>query len=123
MYCRKCGKEIPNDSVYCSYCGTKQIGNNLSHGKSGTNGERGWGKRGLLAGRTGSFPVPPKNSAPAEKYYSARCKVLHGALQSVSPNAENLAFLFSLTFPDFTRHFFSSLAETVDSSFVVVLNR
>ena len=53
------------------------------------------GKRGLLAGRTGSFPVPPKNSAPAEKYYSARCKVLHGALQSVSPNAENLAFLFS----------------------------
>ena len=29
----------------------------------------------------------------------------------------------SLTFPDFTRHFFSSLAETVDSCIVVVLNR
>ena len=28
-----------------------------------------------------------------------------------------------MTFPDFTRHFFSSLAETVDSCFVVVLNR
>ena len=31
--------------------------------------------------------------------------------------------LYSMTFPDFTRHFFSSLAETVDGSFVVVLNR
>ena len=50
----------------------------------------GRGKRGLSPGRTGSFTVPPKNSAAAEKYYSARCKVLHGALQSVSPNAENL---------------------------------
>jgi len=29
----------------------------------------------------------------------------------------------NLAFPDFTRHFFSSLAETVDSCFVVVLNR
>jgi hypothetical protein len=61
------------------------------------NWERGRGERGLSPGRTGSFTVPPKNSAPAEKYYSARCKVLHGALQSVSPNAENLAFLFSLS--------------------------
>lgn len=26
MYCKNCGKEIQNDSVYCSYCGTKQIG-------------------------------------------------------------------------------------------------
>ena len=28
-----------------------------------------------------------------------------------------------MTFPDFTGHFFSSLAETVDGCFVVVLNR
>ena len=28
-----------------------------------------------------------------------------------------------VTFPDFTRHFFSSLTETVDSCFGVVLNR
>jgi hypothetical protein len=61
------------------------------------NWDGGRGKRGLSAGRTGSFPVPPKNSAAAEKYYSARCKVLHGALQSVSPNAENLFFRFSVS--------------------------
>ena len=35
---------------------------------------------------------------------------------------KDILFPFS-TFPDFTRHFFSSLAETVDSCFVVVLNR
>ncbi len=23
MYCRKCGKEIPNDSIYCPHCGEK----------------------------------------------------------------------------------------------------
>lgn len=25
MYCKKCGKEIPNDSTYCNHCGTRQI--------------------------------------------------------------------------------------------------
>ena len=24
MYCKKCGKEIPNDSTYCNHCGTRQ---------------------------------------------------------------------------------------------------
>lgn len=24
MYCKKCGKEIPNDSIYCNHCGTRQ---------------------------------------------------------------------------------------------------
>ncbi len=24
MYCKKCGKEIPDDSIYCSYCGFVQ---------------------------------------------------------------------------------------------------
>ena len=65
--------------------------------EAGEDWKRGRGKAGLSTGGTGSFPVPPKNSAAAEKYYSARCKVLHGALQSVSPNAENLIFLFSLS--------------------------
>ena len=61
------------------------------------NWDGGRGKRGVSTGRTGTFPVHPKNSAAAEKYYSARCKVLHGALQSISPNAENLSFLFFLS--------------------------
>jgi uncharacterized membrane protein YvbJ len=25
MYCKKCGKEIPDDSIYCNHCGTRQI--------------------------------------------------------------------------------------------------
>lgn len=28
MYCKKCGKEIPNDANYCSYCGANQGSNN-----------------------------------------------------------------------------------------------
>jgi hypothetical protein len=36
---------------------------------------------------------------------------------------KRLQLVVMLAFPDFTRHFFSSLAETVDSCFVVVLNR
>lgn len=24
MYCKKCGKEIPDDSIYCNHCGTRQ---------------------------------------------------------------------------------------------------
>lgn len=28
MYCKKCGKEIPDNSIYCSFCGTKQISQN-----------------------------------------------------------------------------------------------
>lgn len=28
MYCKKCGKLIADDSVYCNYCGAKQTPNN-----------------------------------------------------------------------------------------------
>lgn len=28
MFCKKCGKEIPNDAHFCTYCGTNQGGNN-----------------------------------------------------------------------------------------------
>lgn len=28
MYCKSCGKEIPDNSIYCSFCGTKQISQN-----------------------------------------------------------------------------------------------
>lgn len=30
MYCRYCGKEIPEDSVYCTYCGNAQNGQKSS---------------------------------------------------------------------------------------------
>ena len=42
---------------------------------------------------------------------------------SYEDNGANTVAVDTVTFPDFTRHFFSSLAETVDSCFVVVLNR
>ena len=32
MYCKKCGKEIPNDSIYCNHCGTRQKPQNVSIG-------------------------------------------------------------------------------------------
>ena len=45
-------------------------------------------------------------------------------LQSLKKLFKKASRLFLiLTYTDFTRHFFSSLSETVDSSFVVVLNR
>lgn len=30
MYCKKCGKLIADDSVYCNYCGAKQAPNNVT---------------------------------------------------------------------------------------------
>ncbi len=30
MYCKKCGKEIPDDSIYCNHCGTRQIPQKVS---------------------------------------------------------------------------------------------
>jgi hypothetical protein len=28
MFCKSCGKEIPDNSVFCNYCGTRQIETN-----------------------------------------------------------------------------------------------
>lgn len=30
MYCRKCGKEIAEDFIYCKHCGTKQISQKIT---------------------------------------------------------------------------------------------
>jgi hypothetical protein len=52
MYCLKCGKEIPEESNYCLYCGVLQPGKDLTIVKTGQgkaliemncNKEFGWG--------------------------------------------------------------------------------
>ncbi len=30
MFCKKCGKEISDDSAYCNHCGTRQMPQNVS---------------------------------------------------------------------------------------------
>jgi len=34
MFCRKCGKEMPEDSVFCGKCGTNQSGDSVNSNKS-----------------------------------------------------------------------------------------
>ena len=38
MYCRKCGKYIPDDSNVCPYCGVDVITNNDFREEKKTNG-------------------------------------------------------------------------------------
>lgn len=39
MFCKSCGKEISNDSIYCSFCGAKQgnCANNTTYSQNFTN--------------------------------------------------------------------------------------
>lgn len=42
MYCKKCGKEIPDNSIYCNFCGTRQVSQNniIKYIKLDSNGIR-----------------------------------------------------------------------------------
>ena len=61
------------------------------------------------------FIIPPKNATRVNS--SIELAQVMESLESFHD------FSYILTFPDFTRHFFSSLADSVDTFDVVVLNR
>ena len=58
---------------------------------------------------------PPKNATRVNS--SIELAQVMKSLESIDD------FSYIVTFPDFTRHFFSSLADSVDTFDVVVLNR
>ena len=52
MYCKKCGKEIPNDSKYCSFCGALQDSINVEQKANiqNSNQNESTNKNGLFVG-------------------------------------------------------------------------
>ena len=41
MYCTNCGKEIPDDSVFCTFCGQKVDGGVSPEPKAAESGTQG----------------------------------------------------------------------------------
>lgn len=65
MYCQHCGKEIPNNSLFCNHCGTKQI--KLSQPKSPQS------KYSNINNAPNQAPIPPpyysqQNNIPQQSH-------------------------------------------------------
>jgi hypothetical protein len=71
MFCLKCGKEIPDESNYCLYCGVLLSGNNANSLVKGSGGktlldinckkEFGWGRYKIKIIMDGNFIKEIKN--------------------------------------------------------------
>ena len=90
------------------------------------NQPEGWDYQGKTSHATSTETFDARQGTPdIYGYYS--CDVLRNSCEEQAQNAVRMGAVnknfWQVTFPDFTRHFFSSLAETVDSCFVVVLNQ
>ena len=75
MYCIKCGKEIPDNSLFCSFCGSRQDGSTREEqGAAPSANTAGSAGAGMNAAQNGAAYDRPINDSPIRKaQYNLLC--------------------------------------------------